>query len=83
MFINGDKIIGTHTYHKIYTTGQHTNWCPSYSGYYYNACNCALRQDSLQKKVFQYSSTYSKDTLLYDFNLNVGDTLPHTLNNNS
>src|ERR1035437_5061123 len=84
LFINGDTIIGTNTYHKIYRQGYTVYACwnppttPVYS-YYSAHYDCAIRQDSLQKKVFHYYNYYpSKDTILYDFNLNVGDTVPLT-----
>ena len=78
LFINGDTILGSFTYHKIYRVGYTVYSCwnpptqPVYQNYtaYYDG---AIRQDSLQKKVFIWAG---KDTLLYDFNLNVGDTVP-------
>lgn len=80
LFINGDTTIGANTYHKIYKQGYtvYSCWSPptnpvySYYGAYYH---CAIRQDSLQKKVFYY---FGNEYLLYDFNLNLGDTLPQT-----
>jgi len=86
LFINGDTIIGAKSYHKIYKNGYTVYSCqnppttPIYT-YYNTYYRFAIRQDSLQKKVFLYDATSNKDTLLYDFNLNVGDTL-HILNSN-
>ena len=40
-----------------------------------------IRQDSIAKKVFIYDWATQQDTLLYDFNLTVGNPLPHTYNN--
>ncbi|MBI4931553.1 MAG: T9SS type A sorting domain-containing protein [Bacteroidetes bacterium] len=83
LYINGDTVIGAYTYHKIYHAGYtaYSCWNPptnpvyqSYNVYY----DCAIRQDSLQKKVYIYMFG---DTLLYDFNLNLGDTVPPTYSN--
>jgi hypothetical protein len=40
-----------------------------------------IRQDSVAKKVYMYDWSNNQDTLLYDFNLSVGNPLPHTYNN--
>ncbi len=61
--IVGDTIIGAYTYQKLYSgTGPF-----SVSG--------AVRNDVLNKKVFLYSVSTGMETLLYDFNLAVGDTV--------
>jgi len=38
----------------------------------------AIRQDSINKKVYYIDASMTSDTLLYDFDLAVGDTLPQT-----
>ncbi len=89
-FLNGDTIIGANSYNKIYKTGQGINHivasppicppgCSNYEYYYYNnSYSGGLRQDTSQRKVFFIPPTTTLDTLLYDFNLSVGDTLPST-----
>ncbi|HXD94640.1 MAG TPA: T9SS type A sorting domain-containing protein [Bacteroidia bacterium] len=74
-FMSGDTAVGMHVYHKIYVT----------SAYYFNGVynnfpptttfSVGIRQDTLAKKVFMFKAGVN-DTLLYDFNLHVGDTLP-------
>ena len=75
--LSGDTFIAPYTYKKVYISGYSVNtfispcnWAPTY---FYNYAGC-LRQDSANKKVFSVN-TSNADTLLYDFNKNVGDTL--------
>ncbi|HTA63350.1 MAG TPA: T9SS type A sorting domain-containing protein [Bacteroidia bacterium] len=70
--MQGDTIIGAYKYNKIYLSGLVSQPCvqETYVNYYF----CGLRQDSIAKKVFFIYNGYS-DTLLYDFNLQVGDTV--------
>lgn len=87
-FLNGDTLIGAFIYKKLLQTGIGQQyivgppscppWCSSNYEYYYynnNYVGC-IRQDTGQRKVFFLPPNFSQDTLLYDFNLNVGDTLP-------
>jgi len=77
LFISGDTTIGAYTYHKLYQNGtQHATCPPPGYFYYYGTYWGAFRQDVLNKQVYLYK--YGQDTLAYDFNLNVGDTLPVT-----
>ena len=85
-FINGDTIIN-YTYHKIYVKRideypPFVSYCHSYviPGIPLTDYFGAIRQDTLQKKVFFLPSGSLNDTLLYNFNLNLGDTLPPTYN---
>ncbi len=83
----GDTILGGILYQKVYET--------SGFGYTYNQSTlvfvgdsanhymAAVRQDLSTKKVFLRSPAMLKDTLLYDFNLQTGDTLPPSYINNS
>ncbi|MCE1169556.1 MAG: T9SS type A sorting domain-containing protein [Sphingobacteriia bacterium] len=69
--IGGDTIIGTITYKKVLGTGLNDY------NYTYQA---AIRQDISERRVYVVNSNYSAgcsnvDTLLYDFNVNQGDTL--------
>lgn len=66
-------------YHKILKSGYTQSL--SYPQYYYNRYMGGLRQDIAQKKVFfAPANSPPGETLLYDFNLNVGDTLPPSYN---
>lgn len=77
----GDTIIGGQHYSKIRKTGVIYN--EDYSGhcsyqinsYYSNIYNGAYRNDSINKKVYYVPPAAVTDTLLYDFNLNLYDTL--------
>jgi hypothetical protein len=74
--ISGDTTIGSFTYHKLYRNGWVTIFCPPNSPppyYYAPEYWGAFRQDSANKRVYL---NFGTDTLAYDFNLNVGDTLP-------
>lgn len=73
-YISGDTVINDLQYKKISHTGYDV-FCtdiitsgPNYIG--------ALREDIDVKKVYFIPSGHIKDTLLYDYNLQVGDTLP-------
>ena len=93
--LNGDTVIGTYTYSKIYRLGYFAeylfaqspytcpagcqNYDPQFYGSYYVG---GLRQDIPARKVyFHPSEAGAQDTLLYDFNLNVGDYLAESYNN--
>ena len=70
--IGGDTTINAMTYKKIIRSGftfftNCDNFLYGYVG--------GLRQDTLQKKVFFRPWNINIDTLIYDFSLNVGDTL--------
>ena len=70
-WLTGDTVIGTSTYKKIqeYTICQNDGSSTlGYAG--------AYRQDTAQKKIFLRLPLAAADTLLYDFNLSVGDTIP-------
>jgi hypothetical protein len=82
--ITGDTIIDSLIYHKIQKSGveyyvDQWGWCTGIIEYYFNYYEGAYRNDSVNKKVYFHKN--SVDTLLYDFNLNVGDTLPTTYTN--
>ena len=77
LFISGDTTIGNYTYHKLYRNGHKYSNCPPPGFYYYNEYFGAFRQDPENKKVYLLGNN-ELDTLAYDFNLNIGDTLPPT-----
>lgn len=75
LYISGDTTIGPYTYHKLYRNGCVTTWPPQGGPhYYYGGYAGAFRQNTANKKVYLYKN--GVDSLAYDFNLNVGDTLP-------
>ena len=77
----GDTIIGAFTYKKIWKYGAHYGYnCSTYINpinYYVGA----IRQDTLQRKIYFLPPFQNTDTLLYDFNLSLGDTLPPSYTN--
>ena len=75
LWINGDTVIGAFTYHKLYQTGFVSSICPP-PGYSYSVYKGGIRQDTALKQVYYAEPNVSGYHLLYDFNLNVGDTLP-------
>lgn len=68
-FVNGDTVIGTYTYHKIYKTGilYTDNSSVSYQNQYFGA----VRESD--KKVFYIEKNKNAGQLLYDYNLKTGD----------
>jgi Secretion system C-terminal sorting domain len=97
LFLNGDTLIESTTYKKIYKTGSGTDYfygpygggtgeCPegcelAVPRYYYNEYMGALRQDTANRKVYFFPIYEAQDTLLYDFDLNLGDALPISYTN--
>ena len=77
--ISGDTITNGYTYHKVYRTwGYWSNSCstPYQLWLYYRAFYAGYRTDTM-KRVYAccvYNGS-PHDSLLYDFNLKVGDTL--------
>jgi len=74
IIIDGDTIISDSTYKKLHipfvlslTTGTCTSVSPGYKG--------AFRQDTLNRKVYFVSPSSNTELLLYDFNLQIGDTI--------
>jgi hypothetical protein len=79
-FINGDTLFNSQLYHKIYKTDSLVVWNTT-SGFagaqnFYNVLSFGLREDS-NEHVFISNLLDSIEILLYDFNMNVGDTI-HT-----
>jgi len=73
--INGDTMIGSNTYHKIYQTNVQYNVLIDTI---YNSSNAvyvsAFREDSM-KRIWAIGSWDTIERLLYDFSVNVGDTV--------
>lgn len=76
LYISGDTTIGNYSYHKLYSNRHNYANCPPPGDYHYGIYSGVLRQDIANKKI--YSIQNDADTLVYDFNLNLGDTLPVT-----
>ena len=87
-FVNGDTTINNLVYKKIFRSGTGYIWSQQAPP---NPCNTgnfsyvetipSFYLRSAGKKMFIYDPGNSGDSLLYDFDLNVGDTLPLTYNN--
>lgn len=85
-YLSGDTTVNGSVYHKIYRTGveyylDQYGVChfDSISRHFSHEYHGAYRNDSINKRVFYLSYNYPYDTcLLYDFNLNLNDTLPET-----
>ncbi|MBE2188054.1 MAG: T9SS type A sorting domain-containing protein [Bacteroidetes bacterium] len=86
--ITGDTVINTFTYHKLQKTGVKylEDWignCTSNIAYGINQYAGCFRNDSSNKLVYFIFPLTSIDTVLYDFNLSIGDTVPPSpLNDN-
>ena len=83
-FINGDTVINSLTYHKIFENGTFSCVylfqplsCGSYN--YTNEYKGAFREDGF-RKVFFIAKDSLNEMLLYDFTLTLYDTLPWTYN---
>jgi hypothetical protein len=81
-FTVGDTMVGNFLYHKLRESGLYypLGYCnsPLYTPIQFDNYVGAFREDTLNKKVYYLPSGNSTDTLLYDFNLQLGDTLPET-----
>jgi hypothetical protein len=88
-FIKGDTIISGKEYHKILTSGVHygvdiTGGC-NYNSILgsFNSYSGSLREDTLSKKVYFIPAGNQTESLLYNFNLNLNDSLYNGLTNDS
>jgi|GEM_PF-1550637 hypothetical protein len=84
-----DTVINSRAYHRLY--GQQVcNWLNTYltppppgtiisgTDYYPVSLRVLFRQDTAQRKVYMYDMFSHRDTLLYDYNLVVGQPYPPT-----
>jgi hypothetical protein len=76
--ITKDTIISGMTYHKLLRTTKHTVYHSSGSVSYSQNVYGYFRNDSINKKVWLRLAGANSDSLLYDFNLEVGDTISNT-----
>ena len=74
-FIGGDTIINSTLYNKLYELDYDPNCSLNTYGPYYVGC---FRNDIPEKRVYFIKKTQSEELLLYDFSLNIGDTVPQT-----
>ncbi len=83
----GDTIVNSKTYKKIrkqysnypYSTSGYCDWCcPSPTNIVYSG---ALREDTIARKIYYLPVGNNTDTLLYDFTLTVGNSIPLGWNN--
>lgn len=74
---SGDTLIGAYNYKKVLYAYNTSPGPFNFSPYTFNF---AYRNDSINKKVYYLDVTngLNKDTLWYDFNLNIGDTVKST-----
>lgn len=74
-YTDGDTVINTQTYVKIKKTEipsiNNVNIYPTYTG--------AIRQDTLNKKIYIVLTDSTTERILYDFSLQVGDTVNSVL----
>ncbi|MBK9356257.1 MAG: T9SS type A sorting domain-containing protein [Bacteroidales bacterium] len=83
-YINGDTLIDGKVYDKMYQRGyRYEVWIGpppihdcDFNRYYYNSLAAYVRQEG--RKVYCLDTWFNEELLLYDFDLNVGDTLPLT-----
>lgn len=81
--IEGDTIIGTNSYHKLYysSVAYRYNMAPWTCGpnIYTSPTLCDLiRQDTIQKKVYRFDLGSHSEKLLIDFDLKIGQKHPIT-----
>ena len=76
-YFDGDTLLNGETYHKLYEKGwtQLVQACWEPKVYYDNVLRAFLRQDG--KKVYTFMN--GMDTLFMDYQLNVGDTIPPSI----
>jgi hypothetical protein len=72
--LNGDTAINSYTYHKVHIPFVEINCNPNfpYQTAGYKGC---LREDTNARKIYFIYPGDSVDSLLYDFNLQIGDTI--------
>lgn len=82
-FINGDTVINSIVYHKVYKSGIDFSYCQSLlpNSYSWSAFNNiyvgGIRHNSSQRKVFFRYQGSNPEFLLYNFNAHIGDTITH------
>src|SRR6185312_11824461 len=82
-YLRGDTVVNGKTYFKLDMCGGYETDGISTLWQSYDYLFCLLREDTTAKRIYaSFKPTLGiTDTLLYDFNLNLGDTLPPAYNN--
>jgi hypothetical protein len=75
ILIVGDTLISGHTYHKLSTPFVQVSLAGYCSQTHFAGYKGAIRQDTLLKKIFFIPPDSSSEHLLYDFTMQVGDTI--------
>lgn len=82
--IQGDTVVDTLIYKKLYMGPligfPYVNCYPQLPLIGWESCIGALRQDTIAKKVFFFPKNASQEYLLYDFGMQVGDTIKGYMN---
>ncbi|MBC7864997.1 MAG: T9SS type A sorting domain-containing protein [Bacteroidia bacterium] len=73
-YVMGDSIVNSTTYKKIYRRGNYYETGTCSNSFSYDIIHSLLRQDSLE--IWKYDPT--GDMLLFDFDLQIGDSVPVT-----
>ena len=73
--ISGDTTINSITYHKLFTPFVFESYIGTNCGSTFPGYKGAIRQDTLLKSVYIVKPFNNTEQLLYDFTLQVGDTL--------
>ena len=76
--IDGDSMINNISYSKVFIIEYDVECSQIYSGPNYYG---SLRNDSIFKKVYFIPYNYDNEVLLYDFSLEIGDTVPEIIDN--
>ncbi|MCK9220744.1 MAG: T9SS type A sorting domain-containing protein [Bacteroidales bacterium] len=71
---SGDTVIGTQSYHKLNTPFIQSNFTETRNGEA-TGYKGAIRHDAMNKKVYFVPPTTNTEQLLYDFTMQVGDTV--------
>jgi hypothetical protein len=79
--ISGDTLINTQIYHKLTSPYIQYSLAGSCTITHNAGYKGAIRQETLNKKVFYIPPTVTTEQLLYDFNLQVGDSVKGFLEN--
>jgi hypothetical protein len=74
-YYNGDTVINNKMYHKLYQKIRNIFCSQIIEQTYYAG---ALREDTINKKVYSMDSWQNEEHLLYDFTLQPGDMLPYS-----
>ena len=74
-YTDTDTLISSELYTKLKRLGVCPTCCPTLGPSAYDGYMGGLRQDTLNKKVYIVPSDESTEYLLFDFSMNVGDTL--------